>query len=871
MSELIDAAENGDIDFVRQLLDQGAEFPDINIQNRFGSTALMEASSNGNIEIVRLLLANGADPHIRGGWPLRMTALIEAAGRGQTEVVELLLDNGVDLDIQNELGYTALFMASLHGRSDTVQLLLNRGADANILDEHGNTALMEASSRGHTNIVRLLELHMNAPEYLKAATTVQKTFRGKKTRKKKYIDRFKSYKPWKGTEAFNTILYDDEDVYKYLTENDRNFVIKFNQDYEAWNIDDYLKVIEIEGVNDINVFYECYEASGYTPENNINKDTIYIKLGAYNFVVEMPDWLLSIWIGLKGIPVGPNNKIPEPRIFGLVENKMVNALVSSNILEYGGSLVSGDHCNHSDPVMTYKLELLSEETIIADYLNALNLDQYGGGKKQVGGNLIDAVKGPDGLGDGDINHVRLLLDEGADINIQSGAGWTALSYAASNKRVDIVKLLLERGADPNIPNNMGTTALMSGQLSTALSGRRSRYDVYAEIDSLEITKLLLDHGANVNKQARNNGTTALMMASTKDSVKIIELLLSYGADPNILNNRGDTAITLAERYGGSRGGQAVAVSKIIIELLKRHMGSTRIQSRIRGRQTRRKTKTQKAHQQKTAAKLPVDYEASRRIGSYLSKTPYNPEVSRRMKEEEVNDSMAEYLGDIGQYDGGKKQVGGNIINLKGCISNTQPSVYFKESFLNNPLFKLLPEGYDICYELNRNEESIYPRFYLYDSTSPLNKLDYDNVIGSIFIHFNIPLYGWTGWTPWNNMAYVPELITNSDLEGFDLRRAGIGTFLILCSIAYAKSFGINIVRLYDASTGFRTEQNIYEKLGFKYNDKTGHDMVGDINVIYSRLPVFIELKGEKFSNKLNELTEYFNDDEWVEEENDSMD
>ena len=50
--------------------------------------------------------------------------------------------------------------------------------------------------------------------------------------------------------------------------------------------------------------------------------------------------------------------------------------------------------------------------------NALNLDQYGGGKKQVGGNLIDAVKGPDGLGDGDINHVRLLLDEGADINIQ---------------------------------------------------------------------------------------------------------------------------------------------------------------------------------------------------------------------------------------------------------------------------------------------------------------------------------------------------------------------------------------------------------------------------------------------------------------------
>jgi len=424
MSELIDAVENGDIDLVRQLLDRGA---DIDFQGENGWTALMKASRNGNMEIVRLLLDRGADIDFQGTRAPALPALILASHNDYKDIVELLLDRGANPNIKNYyFGFTALIKATSNRNIQIVKLLLDHGADPNIPDENGWTTLMWASNRGFAEIVELLlnkgadpyienndgetalflsqskgrrwrELwrmdepteglfwnHISA-EYLnklKAATTVQKTFRGKKTRKKKYIDRFKSYKPWKGTEAFNTILYDDEDVYKYLTENDRNFVIKFNQDYEAWNIDDYLKVIEIEGVNDINVFYECYEASGYTPENNINKDTIYIKLGAYNFVVEMPDWLLSIWIGLKGIPVGPNNKIPEPRIFGLVENKMVNALVSSNILEYGGSLVSGDHCNHSDPVMTYKLELLSEETIIADYLNALNLDQYGGRRRR---------------------------------------------------------------------------------------------------------------------------------------------------------------------------------------------------------------------------------------------------------------------------------------------------------------------------------------------------------------------------------------------------------------------------------------------------------------------------------------------------------
>ena len=56
--------------------------------------------------------------------------------------------------------------------------------------------------------------------------------------------------------------------------------------------------------------------------------------------------------------------------------------------------------------------------------------------------------------------VRLLLDRGANVNIQNNYGQTALIVASRKGRIDIVESLLDSGADPNIRNNDGGTALM---------------------------------------------------------------------------------------------------------------------------------------------------------------------------------------------------------------------------------------------------------------------------------------------------------------------------------------------------------------------------------------------------------------------------
>ena len=243
--------------------------------------------------------------------------------------------------------------------------------------------------------------------------------------------------------------------------------------------------------------------------------------------------------------------------------------------------------------------------------------------------IIDAVE------NNDIDLVRELLDNGADPNTQNSSSETALMRAIKSEHIDIVRLLLENYADPNIRDHYGYTALMRAS-TIRPSFSTSGYT--------EITKLLLNHGADPNIRDGISGFTALMNAvewgHLEVGTEVVELLLNRGANPFIRNFFGHTALSLAERSGYTE----------IVELLRRHMRSTRIQSRVRGKLTRNKARTQKAYQQKSAAQVPFDYEASGRIGSYLSRMPYNPEVSRRMREEDENEYL-DWLQSFSQMGG----------------------------------------------------------------------------------------------------------------------------------------------------------------------------------------------------------------------------
>ena len=111
--------------------------------------------------------------------------------------------------------------------------------------------------------------------------------------------------------------------------------------------------------------------------------------------------------------------------------------------------------------------------------------------------------------------VKVLIDNGVDVDWQSWGGDTALMWAAGSKEdtARTVKVLIKAGADVNAKTEDGCTALMDA----------------ARQGNTEIVRLLLDGGAEVNA-ASIDGHTALTEASAGGYEEIVKLLESEGAD-----------------------------------------------------------------------------------------------------------------------------------------------------------------------------------------------------------------------------------------------------------------------------------------------------------------------------------------------------
>jgi ankyrin repeat protein len=69
----------------------------------------------------------------------------------------------------------------------------------------------------------------------------------------------------------------------------------------------------------------------------------------------------------------------------------------------------------------------------------------------------------------------------------------------------------------------------------------------------EIVRKFIEYGADVNE--RSNGMTPLMIAARYNNVEIIKMLLDNGADATLKNDRGFTALKLAE---SSKASDAIA-------------------------------------------------------------------------------------------------------------------------------------------------------------------------------------------------------------------------------------------------------------------------------------------------------------------------
>ncbi|XP_034550034.1 BRCA1-associated RING domain protein 1 [Notolabrus celidotus] len=104
-------------------------------RNHKGETLLHLAAIKGDVEAVRELLDQGSDPNLKdnAGW----TPLHEACNLGHLAVVEVLLSSGALLNTPGYENDSPLHDAVRNGHPAVVELLLQRGASQSVLNLHG--------------------------------------------------------------------------------------------------------------------------------------------------------------------------------------------------------------------------------------------------------------------------------------------------------------------------------------------------------------------------------------------------------------------------------------------------------------------------------------------------------------------------------------------------------------------------------------------------------------------------------------------------------------------------------------------------------------------------------------------------------------
>lgn len=480
--DLVDAADNGDLSLVKNLLDKKS---DPNEVDAFGNTALNKASKNGYLEVVKELISRGADVNKQNTFSI--SPLISATEFEQADVVKMLLKNGADINQEDFLKRTALSIAIEKGYAEiekilkgenldpkgvelikacqnndlnAVQKLLDQGTDPNVQDEQKRTPLHYAAEHGNSEIIELLfskdaepdvyNIDGNAPLHL-------------------------------------AVLNDRLDAVKELLEN--------GADPDVQNEDGNTPLHLAASIGNLEIIKELLEDGADPDEQNDDGKT--------------PADLAS---------ESEKGEIEEILAKESAIKALFKACIGGDLAAVQAMLAKG----------TDSLDKTDEDGRTLLHWACVN------GYAKIAKMLLDAGADPDvhdekgmtplhwASAKGHLDVVEELLENAkVDPNVQDDEGFTSLRYAAALPLLDVLNTLVKNDQlDPNVPDNNGMTPLHWASIN-------NRLDV--------VKALLSSPEINLDVQDTILGNTALHYASAKGLLDIVQALYDHGAASDIEN------------------------------------------------------------------------------------------------------------------------------------------------------------------------------------------------------------------------------------------------------------------------------------------------------------------------------------------------
>ena len=448
---LVDAVKSAARDRTRvaALLKQGA---DPNGADTYGSTALHWAVELNDVDTVDRLLAAGANPKATNRYGVAPLSL--AATNGNAAVIEKLLAKGADANTTAAGGETALMTAARTGVVDAVRALVAHGADLNARETvRGQTALMWAASEGHAEVVRAL---------VKAGADLTA----------------RSGRPGAAParRADNTRPMAD-----YFTRSNGG---PLNTPMVVDSMSPLMFAVRDGQTEVVKTLLESGASVNETAANGLSV----LVLAIINAHYELASYLLD-----QGA---------DPNAAGQGWTAL-HQVVTTPRLSYG---------RFPHPLQTGSVTPLE----LAKKLIARGAD-------------VNATMTAVTMGDGYRTRLNRL-------------NATPLALAAKGAYPEMMRLLLENGADVNATISEGSTPLM---LAAGVAIFNEGDDAGTEAETLEAVKLCVERGADVN-HVDGNGETALHGAAYRGHNSVVKYLVERGAKLDVKNRVGWSPLTIAD-------------------------------------------------------------------------------------------------------------------------------------------------------------------------------------------------------------------------------------------------------------------------------------------------------------------------------------